>query len=1042
MFGGIRNIFGNIRVTQSDKYITVDGVPADVMEKDISKIWNTSKIGTYMFSKISKYSFSFPLFFAPDIIYTLDTLIQHRKTNSNIKTLSKIKERLFENTWLFDTVADNGDRLDFSKLSDLTYQPLPFQYEFLNYYNKVLNKYNLKGALLAGAAGSGKAQPLDAKIKVPSGWSTMGEMHVGKEIIARDGSITKVTAVFPQGEKEIFRITFSDGRSTECCADHLWSITRQKRKDQHYKETVNTKKLIEYINSSYLHNRIFIDLIDSENSKDVDLKLHPYILGVYLGDGGSSGSANTVTITTPDEIIIDEVNKYLPLDCKLSISMHKYKCASYRVTKSINSTSTVRDSIKQSLKDFNLCGVLSHEKFIPKEYLDASHQQRLDLLQGLMDTDGTCDLQSTISYSTSSHQLALDVQYLVRSLGGIAKISLKYPTYTYLEEKKNGRLSYQVNIRYKKSSELFRLPKKKERTKDDGQYSEHLKLRIDKIESIGFKEAQCISIDHSEHLYVTDDFIVTHNTFMSLATAHCLDAYTVIIICPKNATERVWEANIHEVFKKPQGYWIAQHNKEFKGQRFIIGHYEALEKVMDLLPKIGNGKIVIILDESHNLNEMTSNRTKLFIELCQRTRSSDIILASGTPIKALGSESIPLFKTIDPFFDDDAEMRFKKIYGKDANKGLDILKHRLGLVSFKVEKKELNLLPPIMENISVSMPNSNIYTLTEIAKDMKTYTAERFAYFAGRKKEDELYFYSILDKFESNLTNKLEFNKYKEFLRVIIKAYTSGDLKAYKEELMFCNQYENKVIIPTLSSEDKVKFKETKTIIKYLGLKIQGECLGRVLGRKRIQCHVDMIPFIDFKGICNSTTKKTIVFTSFVEALEECNRHLKTKELEPLVVYGKTNNELADTVKRFENDESLNPLIATYNSLSTAVPLIMADTMIMLNAPFRAYIQEQAISRIHRLGADTQTYVYMINLNTGKEPNISTRSIDILAWSQSQIEKIIGIASPYTVDENISLENLVENKKLSITTELFDIDESIDLKLLLNDSSGPAWLRF
>ena len=683
MFGQVRSIFGNIKVSQSDKVITVEGVPFDVMEKDISKIWNTSKISSNMFIKLGKYSFSFPLFFAPDIVYQLDVMINNRKTGSNIKTLNKIKEKLYETTWLFDTLDEYQERLDFSKLKDMVYTPLPFQMDFLKYYSKTLDQYNLNGVLLAGAAGSGK-------------------------------------------------------------------------------------------------------------------------------------------------------------------------------------------------------------------------------------------------------------------------------------------------------------------------------------------------------------------TNVGLTTAQCLNADKVIVICPKNAVNRVWEDSIVNLIKTKQTYWLAQDGKEYKNERFLVAHYEALEKVLALVPKLGNGKIVIILDESHNLNEVNSNRTKVFIELCRITRSNDIILASGTPIKALGSESIPLFRVIDPYFNEDVEQRFRKIYGKDASKGLDILKHRLGIVSFKIEKKELKLLPPIMETVKISMPNSQQYTLAAISTDMKKYTEERFKFFKERKKEDELYFYSTLEDFKNSIgrdrQGQMDYDKYREFLARVIKAYDKGALDSVKEELMFCNQFENKTIIPRLGSEDKLKFKETKTIIKYLGLKIQGECLGRVLGRKRIQCHVDMIPFVDFKGICNSTLKKTIVFTSFVEALEVCQKYLKDKDMEPLVVYGKTNNELADTVKRFENDENLNPLIATYNSLSTAVPLVMADSMIMLNAPFRAYIQEQAISRIHRLGADTQTYVYMISLDTGKEVNISTRSVDILQWSSEQVEKIMGIKSPFEMTESM------ENLTVTIATESFDIEEVVSLKDFT--SNIPTWSKW
>ena len=104
MFSSVRNLFGTIKVVQTDKSIMVDGIPAGVIENDISKIWKTSKITSNMFLYITRYSFSFPLFFAPDIVYAIDVMIQHRKTSTNIKVLTKIKEKILECTWLADTL--------------------------------------------------------------------------------------------------------------------------------------------------------------------------------------------------------------------------------------------------------------------------------------------------------------------------------------------------------------------------------------------------------------------------------------------------------------------------------------------------------------------------------------------------------------------------------------------------------------------------------------------------------------------------------------------------------------------------------------------------------------------------------------------------------------------------------------------------------------------------------------------------------------------------------------------------------------------------
>jgi SNF2 family DNA or RNA helicase len=411
--------------------------------------------------------------------------------------------------------------------------------------------------------------------------------------------------------------------------------------------------------------------------------------------------------------------------------------------------------------------------------------------------------------------------------------------------------------------------------------------------------------------------------------------------------------------------------------------------------------MVIVLDESHNLNEIKSQRTQLFIELCKKTGCKNIIPASGTPVKAMGAELIPLLTVLDPLFTDRVQERYRKIFGKDGNKGLDILKNRMGMISHKIEKSALKLDKPIMKRLPVKMPTGDLYTLDAIRKVMEAFIQERVEFYKKRRKDDERFWERCLVLHEDTLraaAQKMEYKKYRETLKTVI---ATPDPRYIGEEIAYTNLYEKKYFEPSLPKEMIKEFRDIKSIIKYTKLKIQGECLGRVLGRKRIECHVEMVKYIDFKGVADTTEKKTLVFTSFVEALTAAAAVCTSAGMSPLVVYGKTNNELASIVGKFEKDEKLNPLIATYNSLSTAVPLVMADTMIMINAPFRAYIQEQAISRIHRIGADTQTSVYQAFLDTGDKPNISTRSSEILAWSMEQVEAIMGIKSPFAVAESM-----------------------------------------
>jgi SNF2 family DNA or RNA helicase len=210
------------------------------------------------------------------------------------------------------------------------------------------------------------------------------------------------------------------------------------------------------------------------------------------------------------------------------------------------------------------------------------------------------------------------------------------------------------------------------------------------------------------------------------------------------------------------------------------------------------------------------------------------------------------------------------------------------------------------------------------------------------------------------------------------------------------------------SKGDKEKFMHAKTLVKYLKLKVRGECLGRILGRKRINAFRDLVKYINFEPFIETTEKKTVIFTTYTEVVEEVLNNLKNQKYTPLAVYGQFTKDLASIVNKFEKVEEINPLVATYASLSTAVPLIMADTMVIINPPFRQYIMDQTIARIHRLGSTTQTRIFNINLVTGTKPNICSRTVDIMQWSKEQVGAILGVSGGDEADEvgSVSMEEI------------------------------------
>lgn len=497
-------------------------------------------------------------------------------------------------------------------------------------------------------------------------------------------------------------------------------------------------------------------------------------------------------------------------------------------------------------------------------------------------------------------------------------------------------------------------------------------------------------------------------TISGISIACCLKADIVYIVCPNNAVYEVWEKTLLNDMAKKQSVWVSRDNKPIpKDVRWLIFHYEDLDKAVQLA-KLSNGKkAAILLDESHNFNDITSLRTQRFLQLCKDTRSQDILFASGTPIKAMGSEAIPLLRAIDPLFNKYVEDRFKKAFGQNANKANEILAHRLGVISFKVAKSTFMEKEPIIEDRAIKIPNGKEFTLPVVRDIMVAFIKERLDYYNARKDDyTKFYFECLRIHYESKPRSEVEKREYVVYREYIDHFRKKGfDPMADNDKAKFCNQFEKQYIEPAIPEKIRKQFRDVKTVVKYVELKVRGECLGRILYRERERCINELTKNINFADIIDNAEKKTLIFTSHVSAVDTAAELLINEGYKPLRVYAETNEDLVPMVKQYREDENTNPMIATFKSLSTAVPLIMANTLIMLNSPFRYHEQEQAISRCNRLGQDKQVYVFRFFLDTDGIPNLSTRSEDIYEWSKQQVTQILGIDVPPEVDGTIALES-------------------------------------
>lgn len=512
-------------------------------------------------------------------------------------------------------------------------------------------------------------------------------------------------------------------------------------------------------------------------------------------------------------------------------------------------------------------------------------------------------------------------------------------------------------------------------------------------------------------------------TAATLFLADMLECDKVVLVCPDNAPYTVWKETIEGIYKTPQTYWISKDRKPFTGQeRFLIFSYGQLSLLRSVAHQIKGVRVFVGLDESHNLNEITSLRTELFVDSCKELKSKHVLWLSGTPIKAIGSEAIPLISCIDELFTPACQERFRKIFGVSTIRAADILNHRLQGLMHVVEKKELGLPAPVFQNITVKVDDHERFTLDAVSKRMEAFTNERLAYYESRAADDKVRFYRCLDEHKKTLATaeqRDEFERYSRGLKWVIA--NNGDARACKDEMVLCNRYEKRKLIPSLTEASRRDFNEVKAIVKYVRLKVQGECLGRVVGKARMDACLELARGFDYMPVINSSEKKTVMFTSFTEVLEMLVGKMKDDGLKPSAVYGKTNHRLADIIEEFRDKYEVNPLLATYPSLSTAVPLVMANVCVLLNAPWRDYILQQTVSRISRLGQDSPTYVYTLCLDTGNKPNIADRALDILKWSQTQVKAITGVESPFEIGDDLS--------EATYAAEGFDLDVRFELGL-------------
>ena len=471
--------------------------------------------------------------------------------------------------------------------------------------------------LMSARSGVGKALPNDTLIPTPQGWKTVGEIKVGDELFDRHGKPTKVLQVLPQGQQEVYELTFSDGRTALCNDQHLWSFWTRR------KNNLTTLSVRDILNKGELKLgkewRYKLPIADAIQYPEKEFSINPYVFGLILGGGSFREQPSNKSFSFSSE------NEDLP-----SVIA---KCMgwSYARNSLANYTWTFKDSqgktvyVSDLLKDYpKLINAYSEDKYIPTEYLEGSIDQRYELLNGLLDSDGSVDAKGRVTFFTISQQLKDDFIVLARSLGFIPEVTEdrrmnKYP--------KTGicyivHLQGNVNLKQK----LFKLPRKRQIMAEycnlniRRQHKNYIDLiQIEKKNSQ--TEMTCFVVDNEEHLFLMNDFIVTHNSRYAVGQA-CFLSYPIRWNHQKNNWETVGntsksliittELDRTEIQTMIIAYLSGVNEENILNGRFNKQEEDRVQKAIDIM-KYYKDNILIYHMPDPNVTQLNNNIRRLVI---------------------------------------------------------------------------------------------------------------------------------------------------------------------------------------------------------------------------------------------------------------------------------------------------------------------------------------------------------------------------------------------------------------------------------------------
>lgn len=494
------------------------------------------------------------------------------------------------------------------------------------------------GLLVADDLGLGKQQPVDSLVLTPAGWKPIGSIAVGDRVIGSDGQPTTVTGVYPQGSMDVYTVHFSDGASVEAGAEHLWTVCYRAGGRRWERFVATTEQLRtgatidlrwnqQHIRCSQLNlgNRFsrFVPTLSAPVTFDrqAELPIPPYTLGQLLADGSTAHGSVRLTVWDRDWPHVR--------GCVAAEGLSFGRVAQY---------GSVVHAQLPLLEEVRRLGVnvLSRDKFIPRQYLMASTEDRIALIHGLMDADGSCSpKRSRVVYHSTSPQLVADVQELVECLGGTAAVR------EYDRSHEDKPTEYQVNVRLPSRIAPFTLPRKQDRYQPRKRMEPRRAFR--NIEYSRKSDAVCIQVDAGDGLYVTEHGVLTHNTAVGIAMLTEPSTRPALVVTLTHLPAQ-WEREIHK-FAPQLTTHIATKGTPYKLQMpdVLIMNYHKVYGWAEVLAGLVK---TVVFDECQ---ELRRDESKKYVGCKVVADQADYRIGlSATPIYNYGGEIYNVVDVLRP----------------------------------------------------------------------------------------------------------------------------------------------------------------------------------------------------------------------------------------------------------------------------------------------------------------------------------------------------------------------------------------------------------